>query len=105
MVQEINSEKCKVTFDVANAHVVEPPAEAIERIGKYLAFVHLSDNDGKNWAHLEIGKGTIDFQSVANVLNKINYTGVSVYEPAYEGKTEDEITKAKEKLEKMGWAA
>jgi sugar phosphate isomerase/epimerase len=105
MVQEIGSEKCRILFDVGNANIKENPTAGIKKIGKYLCLVHLSDNDGKTFAHLPVGMGNIDFQSVADVLRKINYTGVSIFEPTYERATENDIVDSKEKLEKMGWKA
>lgn len=48
---------------------------SVEKLGKRIFYVHVSDNDGKTNEHLRLGEGTIDWESVFAALHKHNYQG------------------------------
>ena len=86
LVQEIGT---YMTLDVGHAHNIGLP---IEEMLKYdnIGHIHLSDNDGSFDNHDAIGSENIDFKSLFEGLNKINYNGILVIEV----KQQDEILKS-----------
>jgi sugar phosphate isomerase/epimerase len=102
MVEEIDSEWLRVVYDVSNANPVEHPALGVEKVGDYLVNLHLSDNSGTP-VHLPIGMGSIDFQAIAESLEKIDYQGVSIIETAYPYRADHGVIESINKLEQWGW--
>jgi sugar phosphate isomerase/epimerase len=47
----------------------------VEKLGKRIFYVHVSDNDGRTNEHLALGKGTIDWEGVFTALRKHGYDG------------------------------
>lgn len=43
---------------------------SIEKLGKRIGYLHVSDNDGRDNKHLALGKGTIDWKGVFLALKK-----------------------------------
>ncbi len=103
MAEEINSEHCRVHYDVANANLYESPTDAIREIGPWLGCVHLSDNDGKVWSHSPIGEGNIDFAGVFEALKDVSFSGPSFLEiNVYE--SQDEVMRSGlARLKELGW--
>jgi sugar phosphate isomerase/epimerase len=50
---------------------------SVEKLGKRIFYVHLSDNDGKTNEHLGLGRGTVDFEGVFLALKKHGFSGWS----------------------------
>jgi len=48
---------------------------SVEKLGKRIFYVHVSDNDGRTNEHLALGKGTIDWEGVFTALRKHSYDG------------------------------
>jgi sugar phosphate isomerase/epimerase len=48
---------------------------SVEKLGKRIFYVHVSDNDGRTNEHLALGKGTIDWEGVFTALRKHGYDG------------------------------
>lgn len=67
----------RMTLDIAHAHIDGGKGrrlrQLLDRCGDRIAHVHVSDNLGKRDDHLEVGKGTIDFQGFARQLRAIGY--------------------------------
>ncbi len=49
---------------------------SVEKLGKRIFYVHLSDNDGKTNEHLGLGRGTVDFEGVLAALKKHGFSGM-----------------------------
>ena len=72
LVNEINHPACKIMFDTFHANIEEKSlSNAIEKLGDKLVHIQLSEND-----RATLGQGHIDFPSILNALDKINYTGM-----------------------------
>ena len=71
MVEEINNPNFRLILDTfsASAEMVDIPA-AIRKYKKYLAHVHVND-DNKRWP----GSGGIDWPPIAEALKEIDYQG------------------------------
>ena len=100
---QVKSSWLKFVYDVANASMVEPIIPGLERVKDHLAHVHLSDTDGKKWAHSPVGMGMIDFSSIAKKLEEIHFSGVSILETTYGEDPDGGISKSIEKLIPIGW--
>jgi D-psicose/D-tagatose/L-ribulose 3-epimerase len=72
LVNEINHPACKIMFDTFHANIEEKSLpKAIEKLGDKLVHIQLSEND-----RATLGQGHIDFPSILEALDKINYTGM-----------------------------
>lgn len=103
LVQEVNSPNLLAMTDTGNACVREAPQQAIEILDDLLCHLHLTDGDGKTYAHLPIGTGTIDFKAVKQSLDKVGFRGISVIEVWHPPDLEGGILQSKQNLEKLGW--
>jgi sugar phosphate isomerase/epimerase len=59
---------------------------SVEKLGRRIAYLHVSDNDGRTNEHRELGQGTVDWEGVFTALKKHafdGYVGVDI------GKVED----------------
>ncbi|NQT83459.1 sugar phosphate isomerase/epimerase [bacterium] len=48
---------------------------SVEKLGRRIKYLHVSDNDGRTNEHLSLGKGTIDWEGVFRALAKHKYDG------------------------------
>jgi D-psicose/D-tagatose/L-ribulose 3-epimerase len=72
LIHAVNHPHCKLMLDTFHANIEEKSIEdAIKKMGDLLVHVQLSENDRGT-----LGKGHIDFQSILNALDAINYKGV-----------------------------
>ena len=67
----------KLTLDSGHANIGSRDEQRIfdfiRQFGHRIGHVHLSDNLGRRDDHLPIGKGTINFQKIADALNERGY--------------------------------
>lgn len=67
----------KLTLDSGHANIRSDDEyemiEFIQQFGHRIGHVHLSDNLGRRDDHLPLGKGTINFQKIAEALNGCGY--------------------------------
>lgn len=93
-----------IALDVANAdYVGESPAESIVHARHWLGQVHLSDQPNGHWAHDRIGSGDIDFASIAQALDSIEFSGTSILE-VIDPEPDSAFTQARDLLRKVGWS-
>lgn len=72
LIHAVNHPHCKLMLDTFHANIEEKSIEdAIKKMGDLLVHVQLSENDRGT-----LGKGHIDFRSILNALDAINYKGV-----------------------------
>jgi sugar phosphate isomerase/epimerase len=70
----------EMVLDVAHANLNHQIQDFIRQFTKKIVHMHVSDNDGTNDLHLGIGYGTIDWESVANEIKKIEYSNIIMLE-------------------------
>jgi len=105
LVEDIGSSNVLAMTDTGNACVRESPQLAIETLGDLLGHLHITDGDGKTYAHLPVGMGSIDFKGVKSSLEKVKFKGISVLEIWHPSDLEGGVLQSKLKLEKIGWKA
>jgi sugar phosphate isomerase/epimerase len=72
------------TFDAFQAGESKvDPIELIHAMGDRLITVHLSDYDPAGPRHLPLGEGTLDWRSILNALEDIDYRGPLILELAH----------------------
>jgi sugar phosphate isomerase/epimerase len=99
ILEGINSDNFKFTFDVAHANTTGiNPAKFARKLRDNIYHLHVSDNQGKD-DHLPIGLGTIDFEKFFKVFN--NYSGMSIIEGWAPHYTDHFLSWTKEKLQRM----
>jgi sugar phosphate isomerase/epimerase len=73
----VEDENLGAVFDTGHLNAQkEILALSVEKLGKRIFYVHLSDNDGRVNEHLGLGKGNIDFEEITKGLLKHNFKGV-----------------------------
>jgi D-psicose/D-tagatose/L-ribulose 3-epimerase len=72
LIKAVDHPHCRLMLDTFHANIEEKSIEdAIKKMGDLLVHVQLSENDRGT-----LGKGHIDFPSILNALNEINYKGM-----------------------------
>lgn len=77
----------EMVLDVAHANIRGEIFSFIRRLGNRIGHVHVSDNDGSADMHLQVGKGTIDWDDVVSALKESSYGGWITIE-SYDGVAE-----------------
>ncbi len=69
-----------IVLDVAHAHLNHQIQDFIRQFPRKIIHMHVSDNDGARDLHLGIGHGTIDWETFAKEINKIEYSNLIMLE-------------------------
>ena len=102
-LDELADERVGVVYDVANGFFAgEDPASGIQTLRDRIDLVHLSDTGRKYWRHDPIGTGEIDFESVAEAIRLINFSGQSVME-IISSDPDRELPESRRLLAQWGW--
>jgi len=68
--EELGWEKFKIAFDIGHANTAGEVTTFLDRSGGQIVHAHAHDNQGKLDLHDEIGKGTVNWPSVAQKIKK-----------------------------------
>ena len=103
VLDELADERVGVVYDVANGFFAgEDPASGIQTLRDWIDLIHLSDTGRKHWRHDPIGAGEIDFESVAEAIQLINFSGQSVME-VISSDPDRELPESRRLLAQWGW--
>ncbi len=69
MCEEVDLATIGVTLDTGHSFV-DGLQNTVSVIGKYVDHIHIDDNSGQRSEHLELGRGNIDFQAIAEYFRK-----------------------------------
>lgn len=75
----VNNVNLQIAFDIGHAHIAGNTDEFIRGLASHFFMLHITDNDGKNDSHLNIGEGTIDWKRLVPSL-KQRFSGVYIVE-------------------------
>jgi len=76
LMREVKSPNLGAVLDVAHLAAQKmPPAQCAEMLGKRVFYVHASDNDFLSEDHLEVGTGSVDWETILRALRKHGYQG------------------------------
>lgn len=76
LVEKVDSKNFGVILDTAHLHAQKEILPlSVEKLGPYIKYVHIADNNGKEDRHLVPGDGTIDWEEVFAALKRHRYDG------------------------------
>jgi len=76
-ISRFKTKNLGLNFDIGHFFCVnEEPAELVKTLRDYISHIHLEDiSEGRIHKHLIPGKGVIDFHSIFNALEEVEYGG------------------------------
>ena len=94
LLDEVNSPRLKVCLDVGHINVWSrvPVEEWIAVLGEAIRSIHVSDNKGDLDSHLALGKGTINWQELSDLIAKYQIDPDIVFEVGVYGQEPLEAT-------------
>ena len=102
LLDHVNSDNLGIVLDTGHLHAQKEILPlSVEKLGKKIYYLHVSDNDGKINKHLGLGKGNIDWEGVFLALKKHGFDG---YVGLDIGNVEDldrEVIESKKFLEEL----
>ncbi len=76
LLDHVNSDNLGIVLDTGHLHAQKEILPlSVEKLGKKIYYLHVSDNDGKVNEHLGLGKGNIDWEGVFLALKKHGFNG------------------------------
>ena len=72
-----------IVLDAGHANIEAQIEPFLTNLGNEIYELHLSDNMGEQDQHLGIGYGKIDWESIAQSLNRINFSGTIMIESVF----------------------
>lgn len=100
IIKAVNSPYLQASLDVGhvNVHSDNDVTKWIEGYGQHLKHMHLHNNYGDNDSHLSLLKGTLNFDKIFDIINKLNVNPIFVLE-IFE---EEDLYESVEYLKKKG---
>jgi len=80
LFQELENFNVGLCLDVGHVKKAGGEKTFIRDVGRRITHVHAHDNSGESDAHLQIGKGVIDWGYIVHSLKKLNFDGYMVIE-------------------------
>lgn len=104
LVEEIDHPLFKMCLDTGHVAVFgDDCGEAVKRIGKHLAALHVHDNDGTADQHILPYLGVINWEGFVKALGEIGFSGTLSFETApKKNLPKDELEAARIKLAQLG---
>ena len=104
VVKEVNNEKLKIVYDVANAAFIEEDPVACLLSGhSEIGLVHISDTGLEEWGHDPIGTGVVNFEALGGAIEATCKIDNVVLEIIRDKDPLKEIEKGIDELKKRGW--
>jgi sugar phosphate isomerase/epimerase len=72
--------KVSICLDLGHAHINGNLEEFLQALGRYMAAMHVHDNDGSKDLHKPPYTGTIRWSLVENLLTRMKFDGVIIFE-------------------------
>ena len=104
VVKEVNNEKLKIVYDVANAvYIREDPVACLLSGHSAIGLVHVSDTGLEEWGHDPIGTGVVNFEALGGAIEATCKIDNVVLEIIRDKDPLKEIEKGIDELKKRGW--
>lgn len=75
-----NNVNLDIAFDTGHANMAGNLDEFVEKLASRFFMVHITDNDGVDDTHLNVGEGTIDWKKFLGNLQKRRFNGLYIVE-------------------------
>jgi L-ribulose-5-phosphate 3-epimerase len=104
VVREVNNEKLKIVYDVANAaYIREDPVACLLSGHPAIGLVHISDTGLEEWGHDPIGTGVVNFEALGGAIEATCKIENVVLEIIRDKDPLREIEKGFDELKNRGW--
>jgi sugar phosphate isomerase/epimerase len=105
-IDEYDLSEVGITLDCANLHFIgcDSVAELNDQATK-VTVVHISDSWRDRWAHTQVGRAEIDFAAIGATLQKLRFSGPTVYELADPDDPAPRFRSDWNDLSRWGWTA
>lgn len=80
LFQELGNFDVSLCLDIGHAQKSGGVKPFLKDVGEYIRHVHAHDNIGDRDAHLQIGRGVVDWEFVIHLLEKLKFEGYMVIE-------------------------
>jgi len=105
LIDAVNKDNFGAVLDTGHLHAQKEILPlSVEKLGKKILYVHVSDNDGRDNYHLGLGKGTIDWEGVFLALKKHGfnrYVAIDIGGTGFKGDLDKEVVESKKFLENL----
>ena len=102
LMREVDDDNFGAVLDTGHLHAQKEILPlSIEKLGKRIFYLHVSDNDGRSNEHLGLGKGTIDWEGVFLSLKKHKFKGYVAIDIGGVPQIEREYKETKKYLERI----
>lgn len=102
LLHEVNSDNFGAVLDTGHLHAQKEMLPlSVEKLGRKIFHVHVSDNDGRDNFHLGLGKGTIDWQGTMGALRKVKFNGCIGIDVGDVPNIEQEMVRSRVFLERL----
>ncbi len=76
LIDAVGDENFGAVLDTGHQHAQKEILPlSVEKLGRRIFYLHVSDNDGRTNEHLALGRGTIDWEGVFTALAKHHFEG------------------------------
>jgi sugar phosphate isomerase/epimerase len=76
LMDDVSDDNFYAVLDTGHQHAQKEILPlSVEKLGDRIAYLHVSDNDGKTNQHRELGQGTVDWEGVFTALRKHSFDG------------------------------
>lgn len=72
IIKDFASKNMKMCYDCGHENCLTPNANFLENLGQYIVQTHLHDNNGFVDQHKQIGDGSINYDSIAKQIAKLD---------------------------------
>ncbi len=102
LLDHVDSDNLGIVLDTGHLHAQKEILPlSVEKLGKKIYYLHVSDNDGKINKHLGLGKGNIDWEGVFLALKKHGFDGYVGLDIGNVEDLEREVIESKKFLEEL----
>lgn len=76
LMDAVDDENFGAVLDTGHQHAQKEILPlSVEKLGRRIFYLHVSDNDGRVNEHRSLGEGTVDWEGVFTALQKHGFTG------------------------------
>ncbi len=102
LMDAVNDENFGAVFDTGHLNAQKEILPlSIEKLGKRIFYLHVSDNDSNQNEHLQIGKGTIDWETIFQLLKKHKFKGYAAIDVGNVPNLEEAYIESRKYLENI----
>jgi len=103
LMDYVNDDNFGAVFDTGHLNAQKEILPlSVEKLGKRIFYLHVSDNDGKTNEHLALGRGTVDWEGVFLALKKHGFDGYVAVDVGRVPDLDEQYRESVEYLKRIG---